>query len=67
MNKKIIIIINNYSCRENILSSNENMGKNISYETSTNTTISSFSEVNEINILDTQNHNLEISTESEIS
>lgn len=43
------------------------MSKNISYETSTNTTISSFTELSEINILDTQNHNLEISMESEIS
>jgi len=43
------------------------MSTNISYETSTNTTISSFTELSEINILDTQNHKLEVSTESEIS
>ncbi|KAF0705065.1 CCHC-type domain-containing protein, partial [Aphis craccivora] len=51
---------------ENILS-NENMSMNISHATSNNTTISSFTELSEINILDIENHNIEMSMESEIS
>lgn len=47
--------------------SNENMSMNISHATSNNITISSFTELSEINILDIENHNIEMSMESEIS
>lgn len=45
------------------------MSMDISYSSSsnTNTTISSFTELSEINILDTQNHNVKMTMESESS
>lgn len=43
--------------------SNENMSMNISHATSNNTTISSFTELSEINILDIENHISNISVD----
>lgn len=43
--------------------SNENMSMNISHATSNNITISSFTELSEINILDIENHISNISVD----